>query len=134
MKKVTQKQAEFVLQEVAKWLGNKGMGEPSCPEGKELGRYFEHVEDNSPCLDCKFGPAPTGPEAAYKGIGPELQMNFEGWWSGHTYPAVILESGYAPDDWAVACVDHVQKAADAKEMNIFVEPATGWALGIFRED
>ena len=132
MKKVTQKQAEFVLQEVAKWLGTKGMGEPICPEGKELGRYIEHVEDNSPCLDCTFGPAPTGPEAAYNGIGPELNMEWA--YPGDPTPSVILESGYAPDDWAIRCSYEVQQALDAKNIPVMVEPYFSFVLSMYRNN
>lgn len=131
MKKVTQKQADFVLKEVAKWLGDKGMGEPKCPERRTLGRYMTHEDDGSMCLDCTFGPAPTGPEAAYKGIGPELRMDWD--YPGTPTPTVILESGYAPEDWAIRCCYDVQKALDAKEIPVMVEPYFSFALSMYRD-
>lgn len=129
MSKVTKKQAEFVLKEVAAWLGKKGMGEGSCPEGRQLGKYFTHVDDGSMCFDCKFGPAPTGKDAAYKGVGPELNMSWD--WPGKPTPTVILESGYAPDEWAVACAYEIQQKIDAKRMKIYVEPYFSFALSIY---
>ena len=102
MKKVSQKQAEFVLQEVAKWLGPK------------------MYED---------GPAPTGPQAAYQGVGPELNMTWD--WPGQPTPTVILESGYAPDEWAVACASEIQAKLDARGMKIYVEPYSSFALSIY---
>lgn len=127
--KVTQKQAEFVLQEVAAWLGKKGMGEGSCPEGRELGKYFTHADDGSMCFDCEFGPAPTGPEAAYNGYGPELNMA----WDWAKAPTVILESGYAPDSWAIYCCDAIQQKINQKGYPIYVEPYTSYALSIYPE-
>jgi hypothetical protein len=103
MSKVTEKQAEFVLQEVAKWLGKK---------------MYENGE-----------PAPTGKDAAYKGVGPELNMSWD--WPGKPTPTVILESGYAPDEWAVACAYEIQQKIDAKRMKIYVEPYFSFALSIY---
>jgi hypothetical protein len=127
--KVTQKQAEAVLQEVAVWLGRKGLAEVTCKEGRELNYVESHVDDGTPCDQTQVGPAPTGRDAAYRGLGPELRMDFEPYWSNETYPAIILEGG--PYDWSIACSFEVQQALDAKGVKVFVEPATGWALGIF---
>jgi hypothetical protein len=131
MKKVTKKQAEFVLHEVAVWLGQKGLGELVCKQGRELNVAYSHVDDATPCENFTLLPAPTGPDAAYQGLGPELRMDFEPWWGGSKHPAVILESGFAPDEWAIEASYAVQDAADKKGVNVFVEPATGFILGIF---
>lgn len=131
MSKVTKKQAEAVLQEVAVWLGRKGLGVVTCNEGRDLNYVENHIDDGTPCTDISVGPAPTGKEAAYRGEGPELRMDFQPYWEGGSgeYPAVILEGG--PHDWTVVCSYEVQQALDAKGVKVFVEPATGWALGIF---
>ena len=129
IEKVTQKQAEAVLREVAVWLGRKGYGDFECNEGRELNYVVNHVDDGTPCDRTQCGPAPTGRDAAYRGLGPELRMDFEPYWSNETYPAIILEGG--PYDWSVACSYEVQQALNAKGVKVFVEPATGWALGIF---
>jgi hypothetical protein len=102
--KVSQKQAEFVLKEVAAWMGKKGM-----------------TEDGSP--------APTGSEAAYSGYGPELNMAWD--WPGQPTPTVILESGYAPEEWAIACAYEIQQKINEKGYPIMVEPYTSFALSIY---
>lgn len=129
MSKVTQKQAEFVLKAVADWLGKKGYGDFECKEGRALDYVVRHVDDGSPCTNYKTLPAPTGPDAAYKGLGPELRMDFEPWWGGSKHPAVILEGG--PDEWAIEACYAVQQAADKKGVKVFVEPATSFILGVF---
>ena len=103
MSKVTEKQAEFVLREVARWLGRK-----MYEDGK---------------------PAPTGQDAAHKGLGPQLNMTWD--WPGQPTPTVILESGFAPDEWAVACAQHIQQKIDARRMKIYVEPYSSYALSIY---
>lgn len=129
MSKVTQKQAEAVLQEVAVWLGKKGLGTFTCNEGRALDYVVRHTDDETPCDNYTVGPAPTGRDAAYRGEGPELRLDFEPWWGGAAHPAIILEGG--PHDWTIACSYEVQQALDAKGIKVFVEPATGWALGLF---
>ena len=129
MKKVTAKQAEFVLDEVAKWLGKKGMGVPKCKAGHELNWIFEHVDDGEFCGEIEFGPAPTGSAAAYSGEGPELNMEWD--WPGQPTPTVILESGYAPEEWAVSCSFAIQDAINAKGYPISVEPYSSYALSIY---
>jgi hypothetical protein len=103
MKKVTKAQAEFVLDEVAAWLGDKG-----------------HMDEHG-------GSVPTGPDAAYKGIGPELNME----WDWANAPSVILESGYAPYEWAIVCAHAIQKEIDQKGYPIYVEPYSSFALSIY---
>lgn len=103
MNKVTEKQAEFVLKAVARWLGPK-----MYEDGK---------------------PAPTGSEAAYKGWGPELHMAWD--WPDKPTPTIILESGFAPDEWAVACCAAIQAKLDARKMKVMVEPYSSYALCMY---
>jgi len=126
MNKVTKKQAEAVLTAVAEWMGTKGYGTPICPDGKPLSGIagMQHP-DGTWCEGCKFGPAPTGPNAAYRGEGPELRMD----WDWANAPSVILEGG--PDEWAIACSFAVQQAMDAKKVPVYVEPYASWALSIY---
>lgn len=124
MPKVTEKQATFVLNAVAEWLGKKGLGTPICPEGRPLDKYAQH-DDGTPCSDCSLGPAPTGPDAAYRGEGPELKM----YWDWAEAPTVLLEGG--PYEWAITCCGYVQSALDAKGLKVYVEPYAGYALSIY---
>lgn len=130
MSKVTTKQAEFVLHEVAKWLGQHGLGQATCKQGRDLTHGVFHADDNTVCEHFKIGPAPTGPDAAYRGIGPELKMEWD--YPSEPTPTVILESGYAPEEWAIACCHEVQKALDAKKMPVMVEPYFSFALSIYK--
>jgi len=122
-RKVTQKQAEATLATVAAWLGTKGMGTPKCPKGREVDDHLNHVDDGSECLFVTFGPAPTGQDAAYRGLGPELVMD------RNDHPTVLLEGG--PYDWAIDCTYEVQAVLDRKRVNVYVEPYAGYALSIF---
>jgi len=101
--KVTKDQAEFVLEEVAAWLGDKG-----------------HMDEFG-------GSVPTGRDAAYRGIGPELRMDFD--WADA--PTVLLESASAPEAWAVRCSGAIQREIDAKGLPIVVEPYVSFALSIY---
>lgn len=129
MSKVTEKQATAVLNIVAAWIGKKGYGTPICPEGKALsGPVGMQHEDGTWCDNCTFGPAPTGPEAAYNGTGPTLNMAWEGW-SGGAAPTILLEGG--PEEWAIACSYAVQKQLDAEGIKVYVEPYASYALSIY---
>lgn len=123
MTKVTEKQATAVLNEVAAWMGKNGYGTLICPEGRTLDYVGRHADDKSDCDDVKVGPAPTGPDAAYNGTGPMLNMDFDGG------PAIILEGG--PDEWAIRASYAVQKAMDAKGVKVFVEPYYSFVLSIY---
>jgi hypothetical protein len=124
---VTVKRAERVLAEVAAWMGRKGYGTATCPQGRALNRILCHADDGTEC-SFEVGPAPTGPDAAYRGEGPMLKMDYEGWY-GPTRPAILLEGG--PYDWAVDCCGDVQDALDKAKVPVFVEPIAGYALGIY---
>lgn len=104
-RKVTKTQGERVLKAVAAWMGRQGYG-------PELGQ-----------------PVPTGEDAAYRGLGPMLNMEWS-WPSNGPTPTVILEGG--PYDWAVEVGWDPQFQADTK--GIYTEPYSGYALCIYRED
>ena len=71
MRKVTKRQAEKALAEVA----------------RQLSQDFNGGE-----------PVPTGREAAYTGEGPELMMDWD--WPGRPTPTILLEGGIY-SGWAV---------------------------------
>jgi hypothetical protein len=126
---VTLKRAEKVLAFVAEWMGTKGYGIPSCPEGRTLGGLvgMKHTDDDSWCEDPTFGPAPTGREAANAGLGPVLVMDWD--WPGQPTPTIILEGG--PDYWGVECAGAIQAKIDAAGLPLYVEPFAGYALSIY---
>ena len=105
-KKVTKRQAEKALAIVAQWMGKQGYG-PT--EGS---------------------PAPTGPEAAYRGEGPELKMDWD--WPGKPTPTIILEGG--PDEWALTVSMNTETVAKFKAAGVYAEPYSSWALCLYRED
>lgn len=104
-KKVTKAQAEFVLREVAKWLGPR-MG-------------YE-------------GSAPTGHDAAYCGEGPELRREWD--WVHGSADAILLEGG-PYDWAVECCweVQQAVDASKTHRGQLFLEPYAGWALCIYRE-
>lgn len=128
MSAVTEAQAYGALNAVAEWMGTKGYGGWACPEGRPLDVALTHIDDDTPCTHGHATPAPTGPEAAYRGEGPELRANWD--WTDRPVPyAIILEGG--PDDWAIECAFPVQKALKAAGCDVFVEPITSFALGVY---
>jgi hypothetical protein len=122
MNKVSQKQAEIVLQVAAEWLGKKGLGVATCKLGRELKYSLVHADDGTPCETLTIGPAPTGPEAAYRGLGPELR-EYEG------IPSIVLEGG--PYEWAIEGSCAIQKELDAKGIKVYVEPYYSFMLSIY---
>lgn len=101
-KKLTKTQQKKALAIVAEWMGTKGYGD-------EYG-----------------GPAPTGPEAAFYGTGPELR---EGWtWPSTPTDTIILEGG--PYDWAIDV--SWERADEFKDIGLYVEPYAGYALCLYR--
>jgi hypothetical protein len=105
-KKVTESNAEQALAEVAKWMGKLGYGEAPGE------------------------PAPTGPDAAYRGLGPELKMDWD--WPGQPTPTILLEGG--PEDWAVRVAGNTAFVAAMKALGIFAEPYAGYALCLYPYD
>ena len=101
MSTVTERRATLVLNLCAEWIG-KAQG-----------------------LD---GPAPTGSEAAWHALGPELNLGWD-WPSSGPTPTVLLEGG--PYDWACDCCSWVQAQLDARKVPVYVEPYAGYALCIY---
>ena len=132
-RRVSQRHADIVLRLVAEWMGKRGYAESfTCPQGRDLDqRYITHADDSSDCHDAVASPAPTGPDAAYRGLGPELRMAWD-WPSSGSTPAVILEGG--PEEWAVVCCGWVQDRLDERGIPVFVEPYSGWALCLYPND
>lgn len=124
---VSRSTAETVLDLVAEWLGQHGCGTPVCPDGRDLNWVVSHTDDGTSCLDFTVGPAPTGEEAANRGLGPVLRMDWD--WPGSPTPSVILEGG--PYDWAVECSFDIQRSLDERGIAAYVEPYSGWALCIY---
>lgn len=108
MSTVTTADAEKALALVAEWIGKRGYG-VELPDGT-------------------IGPAPTGPEAAYKGDGPQLVMDWD-WGISGPNPTILLEGG--PYDWALDSCPWVQKQLDKAGVKVFVEPYSGWALSLY---
>ena len=119
---VTTKRAELVLSLVAEWMTKHGMGTMVCPEGRDLTYSGRHADDKSEC-DWQIGPCPTGPDAAYRGLGPELNMDWDG------TPTILLEGG--PEYWSSECCFWVQERLDAARVPLFVEPYASYALSIY---
>jgi hypothetical protein len=100
-RKVTKRQQQKALAAVAEWLG--------------------------PQMGYK-GSAPTGDDAAYRGYGPALNPAWD-WPSAGPTPTIILESGYAPDDWAV--VASYELVAQFDRIGVFAEPYSSYALCLY---
>lgn len=132
-RRVSQQHADIVLHLVADWMGQRGYAESyTCPQGRQLDQFWvKHLDDETPCDDAVASAAPTGSRAAYRGLGPELRMDWD-WPSSGPTPAVILEGG--PYDWAVVCCGWVQDRLDERGIPVFVEPYSGWALCLYPND
>lgn len=131
-RKVSQRNADIVLHLVAEWMGQRGYAESfTCPQGRDLDHFWvTHLDDETPCKDAVASPAPTGSRAAYRGLGPELRMDWD--WPSTPTPAVILEGG--PYDWAIVCCGWVQDRLNERGIPVFVEPYSGWALCAYPND
>ena len=99
MTTVTKAQAEKALAEVARQLGEMNGG-------------------------IKI---PTGPDAAYHGDGPELNMTWN--WSGEPRPTILLESSMFPE-WALE-IDSSKVSAAA---GVFAEPYSSYALTLYPKE
>lgn len=129
--RVSKRDADIVLHLVAEWMGQRGYAASfTCPDGLVLDQQYITHADGSPCDNAVAGPAPTGRDAAYRGLGPELRMDWD--WPSTPTPAVILEGG--PYDWAIVCCAWVQDRLDERGIRVFVEPYSGWALCAYPND
>lgn len=77
------------------------------------------------------GPAPTGRDAAYAGIGPELNPAWDWPQSGPT-PTILLEGG--PYDWAITVALDGACVASFKRIGVFAEPWASYALCLYPAD
>jgi hypothetical protein len=136
---VTEEQATAVLHAVAAWMGKRGYGTlthvdgTACADDERFGSCaaWRGADDQryGSCAGHQHavGPAPTGQEAAYRGRGPMLKMDWD--WPGQPTPTVILEGG--PYDWAIECCGEVQAELLRQGVPVFVEPYAGWALSCY---
>ena len=103
MKNLTKTQQAKALAIVAAWMGKQGYAE-----------------------DENGGPAPTGKDAAYQGLGPELVEKWD--WPATPTDTIILEGG--PDEWAYhagfACAD------EFAAIGVHAEPYAAYALCLYR--
>jgi hypothetical protein len=100
-KKLTKKQQEQALGLVAAWLGPR-MGYD--------------------------GPAPTGPDASARALGPNLAPDWD-WPSSGPTPTLLLEGG--PFDWAVDASLDDDLVGELKKIGVFAEPYAGYALCLY---
>lgn len=103
-RRLTQRQLDAALEEVAQWLG--------------------------PRMGCEDGPAPTGKEAADRGEGPWLKEDWD--WPGEPTPTILLEGG--PDDWAVRVAGEPAFCEAMREIGVFAEPWASYALCLYPDD
>lgn len=122
---LTDEQTSAGLDLVAEWLATKGWGVPRCPEARSLDFALRHADD---LTECKYvcDPAPTGPDAAARGIGPMLAPEWD-WPSAGPTPTILLEGG--PYDWAIDA--SFELAEKFRELGIFAEPYAGYALCLY---
>lgn len=127
MAKLSEAKARLALDAVAAWMGRNGYGVIRDAAGNEVDVLAALDDTGNWREGVKIGPAPTGPEAAFKGLGPELRMDWD--WpasaGGSGVPTVILEGG--PGDWAYRVSGEVDFAA----LGIFAEPYASYALCLY---
>lgn len=99
---LTKTQRRKSLAVVAAWMGKQGLTE----DGR---------------------PAPTGKDAAYQGLGPELRENWD--WPSTPTDTIILEGGL--DDWAYRA--GAQLADEFAAIGIYSEPYASYALCLYRD-
>ena len=79
-------------------------------------------------------PMPTGKDAAYRGLGPELVRDFDGclFYQPPT-PAIILE-GLPGADWAIMAANDEGLWARLGDIGVWVEPVNGVVLNVYRKE
>lgn len=93
-------QLQKALQLVAAWLGS------------------QMRDDGQPC--------PTGRDASYSGLGPNLVPDWD-WPSGGPTPTILLEGG--PEDWAIWAGAKLRDEFAA--IGVFAEPYASYALCLY---
>jgi hypothetical protein len=100
-KKISQAKANKALAIVATWLG------------PQMGHE---------------GPAPTGQDAAYHALGPQLVMDWD-WPSAGPTPTILLEGG--PEEWAISASMNEQIRRDLAKIGVWSEPYASYALCLY---
>lgn len=115
---------EKVLAAVAEWIGDyRPCGQcTACGAEPEPTWYC--------CDSPERVPAPTGREAAERGEGPMLVMDWD--WPGSPTPTVILEGG--PEDWAIRVTGDDKFQAVCAAAGVFAGPYASYALCLYREE
>lgn len=119
MAKVSPAKQKKALALVAEWMATKGYG-TAC------GVCADCVAGKSYLCGGPYGPAPTGEQAAYEGLGPMLNPEWD-WPSGGPTPTIILEGG--PDEWAYYAGEAL--AEKFKALGIWSEPYASYALCLY---
>lgn len=118
---------------VAEWLGPRmGYAGPCESCGTSMDDCFLAGDDTC-CARCdrRHPPAsaPTGDDAAYRALGPALNREWD-WPSGGPTPTILLEGG--PYDWAIDVSLDDEMIEKFREIGVFAEPYSGWALCLYR--
>lgn len=121
--KLSKTKQNKALQIIAKWLG------PQMGTIRPCGKCGTCQTEYGPfCENPTFLPAPTGPDAAYKGEGPMLNPEWDWPASGPT-PTILLEGG--PYDWAVYASLDPKVVDQMTEIGVFCESYSGYALCLY---
>ena len=84
---------------------------------------------------------PTGEQAAYRGLGPELVMAWD--WPRVPRPSILLSGGISDQIEAVfgdygigalGLVHEVQERADAENLGVFLESYSSFSVSIHPKD
>jgi hypothetical protein len=73
------------------------------------------------------GPAPTGSDAAYRALGPQLVSDWD--WPGKPTPTILLEGG--PEEWAVYASHDEELRDQLRAVGVWTEPYAGYALCLY---
>lgn len=106
-KKLSASKQAKALAVIAEWMGRIGYG-------TEPGK-----------------PAPTGKDAAWRGLGPMLVPDWD-WPTNGPTPTILLEGG--PESWAYRATGDSAVHAAFTKLGIFAEPYAGYALCLYPAD